>query len=373
LPRGRNIDVYNGPILVYDRAMEPRRHSTGRPAKATISVVIPMYNEEANAAHTLACVKQLLDQAPYDYEIVAVNDGSTDLTLSILDDLSSRDPRVRVVSYWKNGGRGKALRYGFRAARGDYVASIDADLSYDPAYILEMARVLDEDRDTDMVLVSPYMAGGRTEGVPAVRLFVSRLGNKVLQLAMPQRIHTLTCIVRCYRREVLDSLDLESDGKEIHLEILSKALAMGFHVREIPAVLTSRKRGSSKFSFRSTAVSHLIFTVFERPTLLFGLLGVLSVFVGLGIGTYILYLYSYGTLNPNRPLVTLMIIFLLGGIQILSFGFLATQIHFLRKEVLLNRRALAHLKRLSEAQPGRGRRHDPGVEAETAPGGTGPT
>ncbi len=312
-----------------------------------ISVVIPMFNEEEIASDTITRVSKILQSMGKPYEILPVNDGSTDNTLKILDDIASRDDNVRVVSYWKNGGRGKAIRHGFKAARGRYIASIDADLSYDPTYIMEMAKVLDEESDIDVVLVSPYMTGGKTVGVPKDRLFLSRVGNKVLQMALPEKIHTLTCIVRCYRSEVISSLDLESNGKEIHLEILSKVLAMGYKVREIPATLTSRKKGKSKFAFRSTAVSHLLFTIFERPALLFGLIGVLLTIIGLGLGAHILILYYGGNLNPNRPLITLMILFILGGIQILSFGFLASQIHYLRKEVLLNRKALSHLKRLA--------------------------
>ena len=327
-----------------------------------ISVIIPMFNEEENVPETISRVKKLLEDSGGSYEIIPVNDGSTDGTLEVLDQIASKDPHVRVVSYWKNGGRGKALRYGFKAARGRYISTIDADLSYDPAYILQMAKVLDEESDIDVVLVSPYMEGGTTEGVPRDRLFVSKIGNKVLQLAMPEKIHTLTCIVRCYRNEVIGSLDLESDGKEIHLEILSKMLAMGYHVREIPAVLTSRKKGKSKFAFKSTAVSHLLFTIFERPALLFGFVGVVLFLIGMGLGGYILYLYSNQILNPNRPLITLMILFILGGIQILSFGFLASQIHLLRKEVLLNRKALAHIRRISAANPSRNESPGTGTE-----------
>jgi glycosyltransferase involved in cell wall biosynthesis len=314
-----------------------------------LSVVIPMYNEAENARETISRVEKVLASLKEPFEIIPVNDGSTDNTLQILDQIAEQDEHVRVVSYWKNGGRGKALRHGFRAAHGRYVASIDADLSYDPEYIAQMARALDEDRDIDVVLVSPYMPGGKTMGVPRDRLFISWLGNRVLQMALPEKIHTITCVVRCYRNEVISSLDLESNGKEIHLEILSKLLAMGYKIKEIPAVLTSRKKGSSKFAFRSTALSHLLFTFFERPALLFGFIGILLTLVGLGLGAYILFLYTGGVLNPNRPLTTLMILFILGGIQILSFGFLASQIHFLRKEVLLNRRALAHLKRISQS------------------------
>jgi dolichol-phosphate mannosyltransferase len=312
-----------------------------------ISVVIPMFNEEDNAHETIIRVSKILQSTGKPYEIIPVNDGSTDHTLKILDEMASRDDHVRVVSYWKNGGRGKAIRNGFKAACGSYIATIDADLSYDPSYILEMVKILDEESDIDVVLVSPYMEGGKTVGVPKDRLFVSWMGNKVLQLALPEKIHTLTCIVRCYRSEVISSLDLESNGKEIHLEILSKVLAMGYRVKEIPATLTSRKKGASKFVFKSTAVSHLLFTIFERPALLFGFIGILLALIGLGLGIHILFLYYGGILNPNRPLITLMILFILGGIQILSFGFLASQIHYLRKEVLLNRKALSFLRRLA--------------------------
>jgi len=315
-----------------------------RDSRITVSVIIPMYNEEENALETIARVSRTLLDRGRSFEIIPVNDGSTDNTLKILDEIASRDSHVRVVSYWKNGGRGKALRYGLNAARGQYIATIDADLSYDPGYILDMVKVLEEERDVDVVLASPYMEGGKTEGVPKDRLLISRLGNKVLQLSMPEKIHTITCIVRCYRNEVISSLDLESDGKEIHLEILSKVLAMGYKVKEIPATLTSRKKGSSKFAFKSTAVSHVAFTILERPALLFGFIGILLTLIGLGLGVHLLFLYSGGVLNPSRPLITLMVLFVLGGIQILSFGFLASQIHYLRKEILRNRKALSHLR-----------------------------
>jgi len=330
-------------LFIMMHPMANGHKQSGIASSPDISVIVPMYNEQDNAEQTILRITQMLASSGKSFEIIPVNDGSTDETLALLDSIAGKNTHVRVVSYWKNGGRGKALRYGLKASRGKYIATIDADLSYDPKYILEMAKVLDEERDVDVVLASAYMEGGTTEGVPRDRLFISRIGNKILQLAIPEGIHTLTCIVRCYRNEVIESLDLESDGKEIHLEILSKLLAMGYRVKEIPATLTSRKRGSSKFTFRATAISHIIFTVFERPSLLFGLLGVVLTLIGLGLGVFFFMLYFQEALNPNRPLLTLMILFILGGMQILSFGFLASQINFLRKDVLLNRRAISRI------------------------------
>ena len=308
-----------------------------------ISVIIPMYNEQENAADTIQRVADIIALSGKSFEIIPVNDGSTDDTLAVLHRIAEGDDHVRVISYGTNGGRGKALRCGLKAARGRYIATIDADLSYDPKYITQMSWVLDQEQDVDVVLASPYMKGGSARGVARDRLFISRLGNRVLQMAIPEEIHTLTCIVRCYRRDVIESLDLESNGKEIHLEILSKVLAMGYQVKEIPAVLTSRTRGASKFAFRATTLSHIVFTVFQRPSLLFGFLGIVLTLIGIGLGIYIVALYYAEALNPNRPLITLMILFILGGIQILSFGFLASQVNLLRRDVLQSRKAISRI------------------------------
>ena len=143
-----------------------------------------------------------------------------------------------------------ALRRGFKESKGEIVVSIDADLSYDPRYILDFVKTLKREQDIDFVLASPYMPGGGVQNVPFLRLWISKLGNKILRFAMPNRIYTSTGIFRAYRRKVLDSLELESDGKEIHLEILSKALALGYRVKEIPAILTGRKKGKSKFKLK---------------------------------------------------------------------------------------------------------------------------
>jgi len=299
-----------------------------------LSIVIPMFNEAENVESTLNQVEQALASFQGTYEIIAVNDGSIDNTLEILKRMESQNRKIKVVSYSKNIGRGMALRRGFRESRGEIVVSIDADLSYDPSYILDLVRPLRTGEDVDLVLASPYMPGGGVQNVPVLRLWISKLGNKILRFAMPNQIHTSTGIFRAYRKEVLDSLELESDGKEIHLEILSKAMALGYHVKEVPAILKGRKKGRSKFKFRKTAISHLVFSVFEKPMIVFGFLGLLTLGIGFLIGIYIAYLRFSGGLTPGRPLITFSILLILGGIQILSFGFIAIQIVSLRREIL---------------------------------------
>jgi glycosyltransferase involved in cell wall biosynthesis len=199
---------------------------------------------------------------------------------------------------------------------------------------MDFVKILRNEQDIDFVLASPYMPGGSVINVPFSRLWISKLGNKILRFAMPNRIYTSTGIFRAYRRKVLDSLELESDGKEIHLEVLSKAIALGFRVKEIPVVLTNRKRGRSKFRFRKTAISHIAFSIFEKPMMIFGFIGLLTLGIGFLIGIYVAYLRFSGELTPGRPLITFAILLILGGIQILSFGFIAIQMVSLRREIL---------------------------------------
>jgi dolichol-phosphate mannosyltransferase len=299
-----------------------------------LSIIIPMFNEADNAESTLMRVEEALVSFEGTYEIIVVNDGSLDNTLDILNRLSGQDGKLKVVSYSKNVGRGMALKKGFKESSGEILVSIDADLSYDPNYIVDFVETLRAEQDIDFVLASPYMPGGGVQNVPVLRLWVSKFGNKILRLAMPNRIYTSTGIFRAYRKKVLDSLELESDGKEIHLEILSKALALGYRAKESPAILTSRKRGKSKFKFKKTAMSHLVFSVFEKPMIVFGFIGLLTLTIGLLIGLYIVYLRFSGELTAGRPLITFAILLILGGIQILSFGFIAIQIVSLRREIL---------------------------------------
>jgi len=299
-----------------------------------LSIIIPMFNEAENAEHTFSRVKESLASFTEDYEIIAINDGSIDNTLQVLERIASLNKKIKIVSYPRNIGRGMALRKGFQESKGEIVVSIDADLSYDPRYIIDLVEALKEEPQMDFVLGSPYMPGGGVQDVPWLRLWISKLGNRILRFAMPNRIYTSTGIFRAYRRKVIDSLELESDGKEIHLEILSKALALGFRVKEVPAVLSSRRKGKSKFKFKKTAISHLVFSAFEKPMIIFGFIGLLTLLIGFLIGIYIAYLRFSGGLTAGRPLITFALLLILGGVQILSFGFIALQIVSLRREIL---------------------------------------
>lgn len=298
-----------------------------------LTVVVPMYNEEASASELVSRLASVLDSPGMTSEIVLVDDGSVDGTLQVIERLAAGDSRVRVISYRPNRGRGFAMRQGFTAARGEIVVTIEADLSYEPAQILDLIEALRANPQTDIAIGSPYMRGGGTLGVPLKRLLLSRLGNRVLGYAMSSDLATVTGMFRAYRRDVLRCLDLEADRKEIHLEILSKALALGFKVSEVPAVLRGRSKGASKMRIGRTVVSHLLFSFAARPFLLFGGVGLGILLLGLAAGGYLISEWATGTLNPDRPLVTLVVLLLFTGMQILLFGFLGTQLASLRKDV----------------------------------------
>ncbi len=293
-----------------------------------------MYNEADNIADTVQALVAVMADFAKPWEIIFVNDGSADNTLEAALGWEKQIPQLTVLSYPVNCGRGRALRTGLNAARGRYVVTIDFDLSYSPDHILRLYQALtDSEKESDIVLGSAYMPGGTVEGVSASRLVISRLGNKILERSFPQVFKTSTCVLRGYRRHVLHALELCSDGKEIHLEILSKACALGFRITEIPAHLRNRKKGKSKFRFRRTSISHLVFLVFEKPIMIFGLAGMAFSAAGGIIGIYVVWLRFFGALNPNRPLIPLMTILLVMGSQLFCFAFIAAQNQYLRNEV----------------------------------------
>ncbi len=309
-----------------------------------LSIVVPMYNEAENIETTVNLIADSMKDFRKSWELIFVDDGSTDNTLELARQWEVRIENLHVVSYPKNHGRGRALRTGFKKAKGKYIVTIDFDLSYSPDHIIKIYNELvDPVQMNDVILGSAYMKGGQAIGVSSFRLFISRLGNKILEFAFPRRFKTTTCILRGYRREVIDALELQSDQKEIHLEILSKVCALGYNVKEIPATLTSRKKGSSKFRFKRTAFTHILFSLFEKPIILFGVFGCLLTLSGFLIGLYVVWLRYAGNLHTDRPLITLMVLLLITGSQFFSFAFIASQNNYLRNELYRLQRKISRL------------------------------
>lgn len=299
-----------------------------------ISVIIPMYNEEENALNTLARVNDVLKDYD-DYEIIAVDDGSADDTFKLASEFASKNNALKILQHSVNMGMGRAIRTGFDNSEGDIIVTIDADLSYKPDHIPRLVNELINDETVDMVIGSPYMDGGGVSNVPPFRLFISKAANKFVGFSMAENLSTVTGVLRAYRREVVDSLELESNGTDINLEILSKASATRYKIKEIPALLEGRELGQSKLKFRAKTISHVLFSFYEKPMMLFGAIGIFLLFIGLISAIYLFYQYLIGVLDPNRPLMLFMVLMIISGIQILIFGFVATQISLLKREIYI--------------------------------------
>jgi len=243
-----------------------------------LSVIIPAYNEEAVIASHVTEVAEYLFRLlgrGKEFEIIVVDDGSTDQTGEVLQHLAAERSYLTVCRHSGNYGRGKALRTGFAEAAGRFIVTLDADLSYSPDHIARLLLPL-ENNEADVVLASAYHADGSVVNVPWKRAAISRLGNWLLSRSLSRHgLKTLTCVVRSYKKEVVDMLELFSDDKDIHLEIINKASMLGFRIVEIPAQLrwksakrTAGKKGMSAKSFFSMASRHLFFNFLFRPSLL---------------------------------------------------------------------------------------------------------
>ena len=308
-----------------------------------ISVIVPMYNEEGNVKNTITRVASILNEMGESWELIVVNDGSTDSTPALVEKLTQKYLNLRLFHHHKNLGPGRALRTGFKNAEGDIIVTIDADLSYSPENIPKLIHELRK-KNADVILASPYTKGGKVVRVPLYRLLISRVGNYLLGYALKTKIKTLTGIFRAYRRQVIEFLDLESDGKEIEPEIVAKALSMGFEIQEIPMELSGREIGASKFRTRKAILTHLRFSLQERPIMIFNFFGIAFFIFGILINLYLLHRLFFFKFEILRPMLMLGVLLVVVGVQTYVFGFLADQLSLLRSEILRTRREIRERK-----------------------------
>ena len=267
-----------------------------------ISLIITVYNEESIIQDTINKVISYMDGLfGYEYELILINDGSTDNTGKIIAEAAKRNHgKIIQVDHLCNMGRGQGIRSGFEKVTGDYVITLDADLSYSPMHIEKLINAL-TDQSADIVCASPYMKGGIVENVPTSRRLYSKLGNWLLSIVHPVKLSTYTSIVRGYRKEALERLELSSRGKEIHIEILDKAYYLGLSICEIPASLIWHKEHGKggvaerrpKFKLFKIISSHIILAIFARPGIIFAFPG-LSLF---SIGAYLTVLFAHSFLK----------------------------------------------------------------------------
>jgi len=212
-----------------------------------ISVVIPCFNEERNVARFNSELFPELDALGIDYEVVAIDDGSTDGTARLLSSLRERGQRIKIFSHIKNMGLGAAVRTGIRNASGDLLVTLDADLTFHPRYIrLLIARFYEG--NVDCVIGSPALFG-YDKSIPAYRRFVSWAGGRIFNLAFGRRVSSPTSIFRLYKTCQLREMDLQTDGFGINAEILALLFHCNRTVAEVAVPLTVRLYGKSNLNY----------------------------------------------------------------------------------------------------------------------------
>ncbi len=223
--------------VVRARKFDTQPAATARP-KPLVSVIVPAFNEAEIITQNLTRLLEYLRtlEAEYRWELLVVNDGSTDETGTLAEAFAHERKNVRVLHHATNLNLGQALRTAFRQSCGDYVVTMDLDLSYSPDHIARMLEELQRSR-AHLVLASPYMEGGQCSNVPWERELLSRQANRYLSRMAPGKLSTLTGMVRAYEGPFVRALKLKAIGMEINTEIIYKAQLLNARIAEIPAHL----------------------------------------------------------------------------------------------------------------------------------------
>ncbi|TMM58215.1 glycosyltransferase family 2 protein [Maribacter algarum] len=321
--------------------------------KPLVSIIIPAYNEEALIEQNVGLLYTYLETLgdSYRWDILIVNDGSSDQTGPIADALAEKYDNLRVLHHITNRNLGTALRTGFQNTKGDYVIVLDIDLSYSPDHIEKLLSKVKE-CDADMVIASPYMKGGKNTAVPPLRLFLSKTVNFIMRKASGLNICTFTGMVRIFKGEFIRSVNTKSSTFDINSELIFKAHILRARVIEIPAHLDwSAQRDLGKVRTSGVRIVKGIFnglvnSFIFRPYLFFWLLGIsvflisLYIIVWIFINTYLQYPMTAELAQGFENRFSLAVSevyrqrpysFVVGGvtliisIQIMSLGFISLQ------------------------------------------------
>ncbi len=286
-----------------------------------LSVVIPVLNEEGSLRTLYTQLKTVLQARSGCYELLFINDGSTDGSRKILEELAKNDGAVHVVNFRRNMGKSMALAAGFHQARGDIILTMDADLQDDPEEIPRFLKAHEDGYD--------LVCGWRAKRYdPRLKVLLSHFYNWVTRIVTGVPIHDFNCGFKGYRRDLLTHLRLYGD---LHRYIPVLAAWRGYRVHEITVQHHPRRHGESKYGPARLVHGFLdLLTIFfltrydKRPLHLLGGIGIVMALVGFGINLYLTNLWVLGY-RPigNRPLLLLGILLCIVGIQFVFFGLLA--------------------------------------------------
>ena len=285
------------------------------------SIVIPVYNEEDNVIPLYNELKDVLMEAREPYEVIFVDDGSTDRTFERLLKLHEVDGRVKIIRFRRNFGQSLALAAGFKHATGEIVISMDGDLQNDPRDIPRLVEKLNEGYDV--------VCGWRWDRKdPLFKKWFSRIANWLRRKITGERIHDSGCTLRAYRRACLEGLELFG---ELHRYIPTLLFWKGYKIGELKVSHRRRVFGRTKYGWKRLAKGFLDLLVVSfwqkysyRPMHIFGGVGLLSTLIGFILGTYLVILrLFFGVSLAERPLFLISILLILMGIQFMTIGILS--------------------------------------------------
>lgn len=316
------------PYRRYYNRKNYRRQSDQNQAKQSIqnfsfkkvSIVVPLFNEEESLRPLYNEIKKHLRTISSDYEIIFVDDGSTDKSLNVIKDIARYDGKIRYYSFLTNYGKSAALQVAFKHVTGDAVITMDADLQDDPGEIANLLKKLEEGFD----LVSGWK---KRRFDPIIKKSSSRFFNYVTRLFTRVKIHDFNCGLKAYRKQVVQSINVYG---ELHRYIPVLADWKGFTVSEIIVKHHPRRYGKTKFGITRffkgfVDLITVIFTTryIKRPMHLFGFVGFLTAIAGFIISAYLTFeKLFFGIGIGNRPLLFLGILLIIVGVQFFAIGLL---------------------------------------------------
>ncbi|MBN1297753.1 glycosyltransferase family 2 protein [bacterium] len=285
-----------------------------------ISVVIPFYNEEETVRDLVHAIHQVMNNHPWTYEIIAVDDGSRDGTWAVMTSLAAEDQRFRPILLRRNFGQTPALAAGLDRARGKRIITMDGDFQNDPADIPVLMAKMDEGFD--------MVSGWRTERKdPLSKRFPSRLANRLIQYVTRVPVNDLGCSLKIYSREIVSDIQLYG---ELHRFLPVLAKWAGARIGEVPVHHHPRRFGHSKYGISRTlrVLLDLITVKFlmnysTSPLRMFGTAGFLSIISGIAMFILTIIMKLSGIQNINRnPLLLISVGAVIVGVQFILMGLL---------------------------------------------------
>jgi glycosyltransferase involved in cell wall biosynthesis len=292
----------------------------------TVSVVVPLLNEQPSLEALHERLSQTLEAITDKYEIIFVDDGSTDGSIKLLKEFHAINPSVQYIRFRRNFGKSAALAAGFQRARYDIIATMDADLQDLPEELPGLIAKLDEGYD----LVSGWRYKRHDK---LTKRMGSAIYNRTTSLLTGVRLHDINCGLKCYRREVLDEVMVYG---ERHRFIPVLASYRGFRLGEVRVEHSPREHGKSRFGLERifggifSLLTVILMTRYtNRPLHFFGVMGMALGGVGTVIDAYLIILrIFFKQWLSNRPLLIVGTMLIIVGVQFILFGLLAEMIAF---------------------------------------------